>query len=162
MFFDNYLASCGDLSRSRETMKAGKKSKNAFDIKLDSPDTLKSDNNDNIGKKYSSMIKVKTSLEVKNELPEFSVDSKDGDGKSFRLWKKMQLHATYTLGANESLHATKKLKRMDTIDDSTLGYPSKVLKRTSPSSTFIEERPFKKSKLNKSTPNLKIENSLSL
>jgi len=36
-----------DLSRSRETMKAGKKWKNAFDIKLDSPDTLKSDNNDN-------------------------------------------------------------------------------------------------------------------
>jgi len=151
----------GDLSRSRETMKAGKKRKNAFDVKLDSPDTLKSDNNDNTGEKDSNMIKVKTSLEVKNELPEFSVDSKDGDGKSSSMRKKMQLHATYTLGANESLHATKKLKRTDTKDDSTLGYPSKVLKKTSPGSTVIEERPFKKSELKKSTPNLKTEKSLS-
>ncbi|XP_052733222.1 ENHANCER OF AG-4 protein 2 [Vigna angularis] len=151
----------GDLSRSRETMKAGKKRKNAFDVKLDSPDTFKSDNNDNTGEKDSSMIKVKTSLVVKNELPEFSVDSKDADGKSSSLRKKMQLHSTYTLGANESLHATKKLKRMDTKDDSTLGYPSKVLRRASPGSTVIEERLFKKSELKKSTPNLKTEKSLS-
>jgi len=151
----------GDTSRSRETMKAGKKRKSAFDVKLDSPDTLKSDNNGNTGEKDSIMIKVKTSLEVKNELPEISFDSKDADGKSSSLRKKMQLHATYNFGASESLHATKKLKRMDTKDDSTLGYPSKVLKRTSPGATVIEDKPLKKSEMKKSTPNLKTEKSLS-
>ncbi|KAK7341316.1 hypothetical protein VNO80_24242 [Phaseolus coccineus] len=151
----------GDLSRSRETMKAGKKRKTAFDVKLDSPDTLKSDNNGNTGEKDSIMMKVKTSLEVKNEFPEILFDSKDAEGKSSSLRKKMQLHGTYNSGENESLHATKKLKRMDTNDDSTLGYPSKVLKRTSPGSTVIEDRPLKKSEMKKSTPNLKTEKSLS-
>ncbi|CAJ1933850.1 unnamed protein product [Sphenostylis stenocarpa] len=151
----------GDFSRSGETMKAGKKRKSAFNVKLGSPVTLKSDNNCNTGEKDSNLIKVKTSLEVKTELQEILIDSKDADGKSSSLRKKIQLHATHNLGANESVHATKKLKRMDAKEDSTLGYPSKVLKRTSPGSTVIEDRSFKKLELKKSTPNLKTEKSLS-
>ncbi|KAL2983180.1 hypothetical protein AAZX31_12G025400 [Glycine max] len=151
----------GDLSRSGETLKAGKKRKNTFSVKLDSPDTLKSSDNGTTGEKDSNLMKVKTSHEVKNELQEISFDSEDADGKSSSMRKKTQLHAKHNVGgANESLHATKKLKRMDAKDDSTLGYTSKVLKRASPGSTVIEDKPFKKLESKKSTPNLKTEKSL--
>ncbi|KAL2329149.1 hypothetical protein Fmac_022576 [Flemingia macrophylla] len=148
----------GVLSRSEETLKTGKKRKITFAGKSDSPDTLKSDNNGNTGEKGGNLKKIKTSLEVKNELHEIS--SEDTDGKSFSLWKKTQIHAKHNVGANESLHASKKLKRMDAMDDSAVGYPSKVLKRASPGSTLIEDRAIKKLELKKSTPNLKTEKSL--
>ena len=151
----------GDLSRSGETLKAVKKRKNAFSVKSDSPDTLKPNDNGTTGEKDSNLMKVKTSHEVKNELQEISFDSEDADGKSSSMRKKTQLHAKHNVGgANESLHATKKLKRMDAKDDSTLGYTSKILKRASPVSTVIEDRPFKKLESKKSTPNLKTEKSL--
>ncbi|XP_027355668.1 ENHANCER OF AG-4 protein 2 [Abrus precatorius] len=151
---------CGDLSRSGETLKAGKKGKNAFAVKLDSPDTLKSDNNGNTGEKDNNLIKVKTSLEVKNELQEILFDSGEADGKNSCMQKKSQLYAKHNVGPNESVRATKKLKRTDAKHDSTLGYASKELKRASPGSTGIEDKPFKKLELKKSTPNLKTEKSL--
>ncbi|TKY67746.1 ENHANCER OF AG-4 protein 2 [Spatholobus suberectus] len=152
----------GDLSRSGKTLKAGKKKKNALAVKSDSPDNLKSDHNGNTGEKDSNVIKVKTSVEVKNEFQEISFDSEDADGKSSSMWKKTQLHAKHNVivGANESLRASKKLKCTDAKDDSTLGYPSKDLKRASPGSMVIEDRPFKQLELKKSTPNLKTEKSL--
>nr|KYP68402.1 Hepatoma-derived growth factor-related protein 2 [Cajanus cajan] len=159
-FLEGNYTGHGDLSKSEETLKTGKKRKNAFAVKSDSPDTLKSDNNGNTGEKDSNLIKVKTSLEVKNELQEISFDSEDGDGKSSSLRKKTLFHAKHNVGANEPLHATKKLKRMDAQDDSTVGYSSKVPKRASPGSTVFEDRSFKKLELKKSTPNLKTEKSL--
>lgn len=152
----------GNLSRSGETLKSGKKRKHAFTVKSDSPDTLKSDDKGNTGEKDSNLVRVKTSLEAKNEFRDILFDSEDADGKSCSMRKKTQVHAKHNGGANESLRTTKKLKRMDAKDDSTSGHPSKVLKKASPGSMVIEDRPFRKFELKKSAPNMQREKSFPL
>ncbi|XP_061362681.1 ENHANCER OF AG-4 protein 2 isoform X2 [Gastrolobium bilobum] len=149
-----------DLSRSGETLKGRIKGKNAFAIKSDSPDTLKSDFNGNTGEKDKNLLKVKTSLEVKNELQEILFDSEEADGKNSSKRKKTQLHSKHNVGANESLHASKKLKRADAKDDLPLGYHSKDVKSALSCSTVVEDKAFKKSELKRSASNLKTEKSL--
>ncbi|KAK7264122.1 hypothetical protein RJT34_31726 [Clitoria ternatea] len=148
-------------SRSGDTFRAGKKRKNAFAVKSDSPNSLQLGNNGGTGEKNNKLMKVKTSLELKNELQHISFDSQEADGKNSIMHKKTQLHAKHNGGNNGSLHATKKLKRMDAKDDSTSRYPSKDLKRASPGSNVIEDRPLKKLELKNSTQNSNTEKSLS-
>ncbi|KAL5096975.1 hypothetical protein RYX36_001302 [Vicia faba] len=70
------------------------------------------------------------SLEVKNELQE-------ADGKNSSIGKNNQVHAKHNVVASESLHATKKLKHMNSRDDLASGHIPKDVKTVLPCSTFV-------------------------
>ena len=144
-----------DLSRSGATFKTGKKGKDASAVKSDSPDTLKPDLNGNTGEKGKNLSSKNASLEVKNELHEIMSDAKEAGGKNSSMGKKNQVHTKHNVGANESLHATKKLKR----DDLASGHIPKDMKSTLPCSTFIEDKSSKMFELKRSTSNSKAEKS---
>lgn len=148
-----------DLFRSGATFKIGKRGKDASAVKSDSPDTLKPDLNGNTGEKGKNLISKNASLEVKNELHEIMSDAKEAGGKNSSMGKKNQVHTKHNVGANESLHATKKLKRMDAKDDSTSGHIPKDVKSTLPCSTFVEDKSSKMFELKRSTSNSKAEKS---
>lgn len=148
-----------DLSRSGATFKTGKKGKDASAGKSDSPDTLKPDLNGNTGEKGKNLISKNATLEVKNELPEIMSDAKEAGGKNLSMGKKNQVHTKHNVGANESLHAAKKLKRMDAKDDLTSGHIPKNVKSTLPCSTFVEDKSSKMFELKRSTSNSKAEKS---
>ncbi|CAL5212503.1 unnamed protein product [Lathyrus oleraceus] len=141
-----------DLSRSGETFKSGKKGKDASAVKLNSPETFKPDSNGSTGEKGKNLISKKASLEVKNELQE-------ADGKNSSMGKNNQVHAKHNVGANESLHATKKLKRMEARDDLTSGHIPKDVKSALPCSTFVEDKSSKILELKRPTLNSKTEKS---
>lgn len=145
-----------DRSRSGVTLKDGKKRKIAPSVKSDAPETLKSGSNGNAGEKSKNLIPIKTSPKVKKDLQE----SEETDGKSSSMGKKVQLLAKHNVRANESLHATKRLKRADAKDDSTLGYLPKDVKSAPPGSIAVEGKAFKKMELKRSTSNLKTEKSV--
>lgn len=147
------------LSRSGESSRGGNKGKNAFDVKSNSPDALKSGSDINGGKKDKNLEKVKTNLKMKNELQEM-VDSEEADGGISNKPKKTQfVRAKHNVRTNETLHATKKLKHLDAKDELTLGSP--YVKPKSASPAVIEDKEFKKSELRRSTSRLKTEKSLS-
>ncbi|XP_058765098.1 ENHANCER OF AG-4 protein 2-like isoform X1 [Vicia villosa] len=141
-----------DLSRSGETFKSGKKGKDASAVKLNSPDTFKPDSNGSNGEKGKNLISKNASLEIKNELQE-------ADGRNSIIGKNNQVHAKHNMGANESLHATKKLKRMEARDDLTSGHIPKDVKSALPCSTFAIDKSSKMSELKRSTLNSKTEKS---
>ncbi|KAK2381391.1 ENHANCER OF AG-4 protein [Trifolium repens] len=145
----------GDLSRSGEAFKTGKKGKDMSAVKSGSPDTLKPDSNGNTGEKSKNLISKKASLEVKNELQEIMFDAKESEGKNSSMGKKNQVHAKHNMGANESLQATKKLKRMDARDELPSGHIPKDVKSALPCSTFVEDKSSKTLELKRSTSNSK-------
>ncbi|XP_045825527.1 ENHANCER OF AG-4 protein 2-like isoform X2 [Trifolium pratense] len=149
----------GDLSRSREAFKTGK-GKDTSAVKSDSPDTLRPGSNGNTGEKSKNLISKKASLEVKNELQEIMFDAKESDGKNSIMEKKNQVHAKHNVGANESLHATKKLKRMDARDELPSGHIPKDVKSPLPCSTSVEDKSSKMLELKRSTSNSKGKSSV--
>ncbi|PNY14295.1 enhancer of AG-4 protein 2-like, partial [Trifolium pratense] len=149
----------GDLSRSREAFKTGK-GKDTSAVKSDSPDTLRPGSNGNTGEKSKNLISKKASLEVKNELQEIMFDAKESDGKNSIMGKKNQVHAKHNVGANESLHATKKLKRMDARDELPSGHIPKDVKSPLPCSTSVEDKSSKMLELKRSTSNSKGKSSV--
>ncbi|KAI4313254.1 hypothetical protein L6164_026245 [Bauhinia variegata] len=116
---------CADLSKSRESVKSGKKEKNALGVESDSLDSLKLDTDVNSGKKDKNLIKFRS--KVKNEF---------------------------------QVHATKKLKCMDSNDDTTFGSSQKDTKSASPGSTVVDDKSIKKSELKRSSLCVKVEKSL--
>ncbi|CAL0334219.1 unnamed protein product [Lupinus luteus] len=158
-FKDGNSAGSIDLSRSRETLKGGKKEKHVFSSKSDSPGILKSDCNGNTGIKDKNLLKVKTCLEVKKESQEMLVDSEEADGKNSSKQKKAQLYAKHNLAANEPLHATKKVKRIDAKDVKSFGSLPKDVKSASPGSTVVQDKAFGNLELKKSTSHLKTDKS---
>ncbi|XP_024638341.1 ENHANCER OF AG-4 protein 2 isoform X3 [Medicago truncatula] len=119
-----------NLFRSRETMKDGKRGKNAFSV--DSEDAPKSDPGINSGNKDKNLLKAKTSLKVKNELQESFVDSEEADRTNSFKKNKTQVQGKNNWGLNETLHATKKLKSIDVKDRKTLNSLSEDMKSASP------------------------------
>ncbi|KAL2339402.1 hypothetical protein Fmac_007342 [Flemingia macrophylla] len=156
---DENCARYGGLSRPVETLKDAKKGKNAFSVKSNSTDALKSDPDIKSGSKDKSLLKIKTSLKVKKELQESFVDSEDGRKKSFKL-NKTQFHGKRNLGTNEALHATKKLKCMDIKDNKTLKFLSEGGKSCSPCSPVVDDKELKQMELKRSTFRLKTEKGL--
>ncbi|CAI8617196.1 unnamed protein product [Vicia faba] len=142
-----------DLFRpGEETFNSGKKGKDASAVKLNSPGTFKPDSNGSTGEKGKNLISKKTSLEVKNELQE-------ADGKTSSIGKNNQVHAKHNVVASESLHAMKKLKRMDARDDLASGHIPKDVKTVLPCSSFVEDKSSKMLELKRSTLNSKTEKS---
>ncbi|TKY69096.1 ENHANCER OF AG-4 protein 2 [Spatholobus suberectus] len=156
---DENCAGYAGLSRSGETLKDGKKGKNAFSVKSNSPDALKSDSDINSGSKDKNLLKVKTSLKVKNELQESFIGFEAERKKSFNQ-NKTQVHGKRNLGTNETLHATKKLKCMDTKDSKILKSLSVDGKSGLPSSPVVDDKEFKQVELKRSTSRLKTEKGL--
>ncbi|XP_061336679.1 ENHANCER OF AG-4 protein 2-like [Gastrolobium bilobum] len=156
---DENSAGCADISRSGETLKGGKKGENTFSIKSDSPDALKADSDINSGNKHKNLLKVKTSLKLKNELQEFFVVSEEAHTKYSFKQNKTQVHGKHNLGTNETLHATKKLKCTDTKDNKTLKSLLDDVKGTLPSSP-VDDKAFQKIELKKSTSCLKTDKCL--
>ena len=155
-------SSAADLSRSGEALKGGKKGKNAFSAKSDSPDARKLDSDINCGNKDKNL---KTSLKVKKKSQEIFVDSEEGDGKSSLKQNKTQVHGKRKLGSNEILHATKKLKCMDTKNDKTMkslleDVNSASPRPASPRSPVVDDKELKKPELKRSTSRLKTEKGL--
>ncbi|KAI4328647.1 hypothetical protein L6164_020983 [Bauhinia variegata] len=148
---------CADLSKSGESVKSGKKAKNSFGVRSDSPDAPKLDAGFNSGKKDKS----RSSFKVKNELQEALDDSEESDVKISVKQKKTQLANTKrNLGSNDTLHAKKKLKHTDSNNDTSFGSMRKGAKTASPGSTVVDDKVFKKSELKRSTSCAKVEKSL--
>ncbi|XP_019450918.1 PREDICTED: ENHANCER OF AG-4 protein 2-like isoform X1 [Lupinus angustifolius] len=156
---DSSSAGVVDLSRSGETLKGEKKWKNVLATKSGSPGTINSNSNGNTGKKDHNLPKVKTGLEVKKELQEILVDSEEADGKNYSKQKKAQFHVKHNPLANEPLHATKKLKRVDSKDDKTFGSLPKDVKSASFGPTVVKAKAFKNLELERSTSHFKTEKS---
>ncbi|KAJ1427615.1 PWWP domain [Sesbania bispinosa] len=136
-----------DLSRSGEILKGGKKGKNASSVESDSPDSFKSDSDINSGNKDRNMLKVKTSL-------------KEADRKNSLKQKKTQVQRKRNLGTSETLGATKKLKCMDTKDNSSIKSIPEDVNGTSPSSPVVDDKAFKRIELKRSASCLKTEEGL--
>ncbi|KAJ1440426.1 PWWP domain [Sesbania bispinosa] len=149
-----------DLSRSGETLKGGKKGKNASSVESDSPDSFKSDSDINSGNKDRNLLKVKTSLKVKNELPGVFVDSEDADRKNSLKQKTTQVQRKRNLGTSETSRATKKLNCMDTKDNRTIKSIPEDVNGTSPSSPVVDDKAFKRVELKRSISCLKTEEGL--
>ncbi|KAI5397202.1 hypothetical protein KIW84_063140 [Lathyrus oleraceus] len=152
-------AGYANLSRSKETVKDGKKRKNTFFV--DSADGPTSDPDINSGNKNKNLLKAKTSLKVKNELQENFFDSEESDRKNSIKKDKNQIQGKRNLGTNQTLHAAKRLKRMDDKDNKTLKPLPEDTKSTSPGFPVVEDKALKKTELNRSLSRLKAENGLS-
>ncbi|RDY08629.1 ENHANCER OF AG-4 protein 2, partial [Mucuna pruriens] len=147
-------------SSSGETLKNGKKGKNAFSVKSNSPDAFKSDSDINSGSKDKNLLKVKTSRKVKNELQESFIGSEAERKKNSFKQIKTQVHGKRSLGTNETLHATKKLKCMDTKDNKTSKSLLEDAKSGLPGSPVVDDKEFKQSALKRSTSCSKTEKGL--
>ncbi|XP_019455766.1 PREDICTED: ENHANCER OF AG-4 protein 2-like [Lupinus angustifolius] len=129
--FSKYESSegCADLSSSRQTLTGGQKGKNAVSVRSDSPGALKSVSDVNSGNQDKNLLEVKKRLKEKKELQESLVDSEKADEKNSRKQNAAQVPGMRSLGTNETLRATKKLKSMDTKDDKTLKSLPEAVKR---------------------------------
>ncbi|GAU25943.1 hypothetical protein TSUD_16810, partial [Trifolium subterraneum] len=144
---------------SGETVKRGKKVKNAFFV--DSADSSKSGPDINSGNKDKNLLKAKTRLKVKSELQEKFVDSKEADRNNSFKKNKTQVQGKRKLGMNETLHATKKFKRMDAKDKEPLQSLPEDMKSASPGFPVVDDKALKKSELKRSLSCLKTEKGLS-
>ncbi|CAJ2674077.1 unnamed protein product [Trifolium pratense] len=144
---------------SGETVKGGKKVKNAFFV--DSADASKSGPGINNGNKDKNLLKATTSLKVKNELQEKFVDSKEADRNNSFKKNKTQVQRKRNLGTNETLHATKKFKRMDAKDNEPLKSLPEDMKSASPGFPVVVDKALEKSELKRSLSCLKTEKGLS-
>jgi hypothetical protein len=144
---------------SGETVKGGKKVKNAFFV--DSADASKSGPDINSGNKDKNLLKAKTSLKVKNELQEKFVDSMEADRNNSFKKNKTQVQGKRNLGTDETLHATKKFKRMDAKDNEPLISLPEDMKSASPGFPVVDDKALKKPELKRSSSCLKTEKGLS-
>ncbi|KAK7308394.1 hypothetical protein VNO77_41998 [Canavalia gladiata] len=156
---DENFAVYADLSRPGETLKDGKKGKNAFAIKSHSSDSLKLDSNIDSGSKEKNILKVKTCFKVENKLQGIFVGSEVERKNSFKQ-NNSQVCGKRNLGTIETLHATKKLKSMDTKGNTTLKSLLEDVKSSPSSAVIDDDKGFKKIGLKRSTLCLKIEKGL--
>lgn len=156
---DESCAGYADLSRSGEKLKDKKKGKDSFSVKSDSLDAPKSDSDINSGSKNNNLLKVKTSLKVKNELQDSFVCLEAERKKSFKQ-NKTQVHGKRNLGTNETSHTTKKLKCTDNKDNKTSKSLLEDGNSVLPSSPVVDDKEFKQTEFRRSTSRLKTEKNL--